>query len=157
MIFDIHTDLEPGVEFDSVLVSASGMEVRDVARAIDYRPGVRLPGLSLPAGEHSFRVALRARGGSVLERNIVLRPGPGLLARFQAGQAVISSDVRGNDEGALLYREMTGEWFESAFSHVRSWAAAPLLRAGELIGYMSVARRDKTDPSYVAWAELDAR
>ena len=73
VIFDIHTDLEPGVEFDSVLVSASGMEVRDVARAIDYRPGVRLPGLSLPAGEHSFRVALRARGGSVLERNIVLR------------------------------------------------------------------------------------
>lgn len=73
VIFDVHTDLEPGIEFDAVVVSASDMEARDPARAQDYRDGVRLPSLSLPTGEHTFRVALRDGAETVLERNIVLR------------------------------------------------------------------------------------
>ena len=96
-------------------------------------------------GRTAEGMVLLTRRGEVAAREaetVVLRPGPGLLEKFSRGQAVVSADVRGDDEGALLYREMTGEWFATRFSHVRSWAAAPLLRAGELIGYMSVARSE---------------
>lgn len=76
------------------------------------------------------------------DASIVLRPGRDLIARLSQGQPVVSADVRGEDEGALFYREMTGKWFDRVFTHVRSWAAAPLLRAGELVGYMSVSRSE---------------
>jgi PAS domain S-box-containing protein len=55
---------------------------------------------------------------------------------------VTIDDVRGESELARRYRAVVGPQFLDAFSHVRSWLAAPLIVRDGVIGFMSVSWND---------------
>lgn len=89
---DLRSDLSPGVEVDSVVVTVDGVAgaPRSLDRALDLVRGVRIHETTLPAGRHDITVALRDDGATVLSRDYVLRLEGSLIMI-----AVLTRDCRG--------------------------------------------------------------
>lgn len=81
LLVELHSDLVPGVEFDTIELRLDGAVNEEPVRASDYLRGVRLMPLSIEDGPHEIRAALRRGSTEVLSRRFVgTFHGPSLLA-----------------------------------------------------------------------------
>jgi PAS domain S-box-containing protein len=60
---------------------------------------------------------------------------------LRRGEPVIVGDVRGDSPLAIVFREAVGENINTAFAHIRSWMAVPLMLKDQPIGMLTIAHR----------------
>lgn len=74
VIVEVHTDLEPGVEFDAALAEVGAARASDRSRSGAFLgAGVRLPALVVPPGPVELRAALELGGRTVVARSLAVR------------------------------------------------------------------------------------
>lgn len=93
VIVEVHTDLEPGVEFDRALARAAAVTTSDEARASGYlSAGVRLPPIVVATGPVELTAALERAGTVVVSRGLTLRAEGAIVVPVWLVRACIDLD-----------------------------------------------------------------